>query len=822
MAERWFQVTGALCRNNGQVAAAERSPGDFHAGGPTSTLTEAGVRFVSRYGTIAVVLAWVVTRGGILTWGRVADPGAGSIVFADLFDKTTGDLHLYFDLASAWLGGKVPYRNLALEYPPGALMLFTFPRLFVSTFDTYAIAFGFEMLAFDALALWLLTLLPGLLRGRGSARNDASLVERAVVGLGYVALTSCMGQLLVQRFDDIVVRCADRRILSFARSRGACSLAEALLALGVWVKLTPAALVPVYLVMLHAHAAARDGSTGEAPSLARWLFHTGWRPAGRIAAFKQPSSSRPSCGWRARAWRKSFDITRRAAYSLESLPASALAFVQALRPIGANARMAFGSVEIEHPAAHALTAASGIAVVVALAALAVVSAWRLRAQPGEDRDVFLRGAVASLLGAMALAKVFSPAVSSSWVATATAGAAAPPRRAHGRHRRCGGVRPGRAGLFAFDYSGLERDAAVAHRALLLTRNLAVLWLASGGWRGDPAHRPTRRSARARTCCRWRVLGQRVRRPDRTLRRRLDRRRQPDSAPRDGEYCGPTCASAGRSRSTTRSRSTDLFTAPWSVGRAFRRTRVALGRRVRYRPPARLGGRPVPAPAPAVGRAPSCCWARCRARRVARGRPCPRLLLGHARDLGVPRMCVTRCSRRPALAALTFALERWRRSGQLRELVWLIPMQVLWANLDSAALAAPLLVGVLAAVASRAAVRDSLRPQTSGAALTARDTRVPLGSRDAAALSRHAAIPTAWAALFGPPAYLTAKGGLASRLPSSTSTRPGAARRSSSRFGSGSRRGAASDPRSTSQSRCSRRRCRCVRCASCRSPRSSAS
>ena len=76
-----------------------------------------------------------------------------------------------------------------------------------------------------------------------------------------------------------------------------------------------------------------------------------------------------------------------------------------------------------------------------------------------------------------------------------------------------------------------------------------------------------------------------------------------------------------------------------------------------------------------------------------------------------------------LAALGCGLERWRRSGRLRELAWLVPLQVLRANLDGEALAAPLLVGVLSVVIGVAArmgggaVRDDYR------ALRARDALV---------------------------------------------------------------------------------------------------
>jgi hypothetical protein len=84
----------------------------------------------------------------------------------------------------------------------------------------------------------------------------------------------------------------------------------------------------------------------------------------------------------------------------------------------------------------------------------------------------------------------------------------------------------------------------------------------------------------------------------------------------------------------------------------------------------------------------------------------------------------------ALAAVGFALQRWRRSGRLRDLAWLVPMQVLWSNLNGEALAAPVLVGLLAVVVGLAA-----RPGAKGIA----DGERALDRRDARVLGGLAAV-----------------------------------------------------------------------------------
>jgi hypothetical protein len=48
-----------------------------------------------------------------------------------------------------------------------------------------------------------------------------------------------------------------------------------------------------------------------------------------------------------------------------------------------------------------------------------------------------------------------------------------------------------------------------------------------------------------------------------------------------------------------------------------------------------------------------------------------------------------------LCGYAFAIERWRRTGGWRPLVWLIPVQILWVNLHGAYLFGPVILGLLA-------------------------------------------------------------------------------------------------------------------------------
>src|SRR6185312_7377079 len=66
------------------------------------------------------------------------------------------DVSAYFNNASQWLRGLIPYAQFQLEYPPGALPIWTVPRWFTSEFETYRKAFAAWMLVFDAGTLALL------------------------------------------------------------------------------------------------------------------------------------------------------------------------------------------------------------------------------------------------------------------------------------------------------------------------------------------------------------------------------------------------------------------------------------------------------------------------------------------------------------------------------------------------------------------------------------------------------------------------------------------------------------------------------------------
>jgi hypothetical protein len=88
----------------------------------------------------------------------------------------------------------------------------------------------------------------------------------------------------------------------------------------------------------------------------------------------------------------------------------------------------------------------------------------------------------------------------------------------------------------------------------------------------------------------------------------------------------------------------------------------------------------------------------------------------------------------ALAALGFGLQRWRRSGRVRDLAWLVPVQLVWSNLNGGSLAAPILVALLAVVLSVAVRAGGGKLQDADRALYRRDALVLGGLAAALALA----------------------------------------------------------------------------------------
>jgi hypothetical protein len=143
-----------------------------------------------------------------------------------------GDVRLYHRYAATIVEGKVPYRDFDIEYPILAVPCFLLPRLLAADFDRYRCLFAAQMLAVNALTVWLVA--REVVCGGGGAR-------RVVESLAwYTLFFFTLARFIVARFDPLVMLlCFASASFWFSRpGRGALGGAAA--ALGALVKIVPA------------------------------------------------------------------------------------------------------------------------------------------------------------------------------------------------------------------------------------------------------------------------------------------------------------------------------------------------------------------------------------------------------------------------------------------------------------------------------------------------------------------------------------------------------------------------------------------------------
>jgi hypothetical protein len=171
------------------------------------------------------------------------------------------DLPIYEEDATIMLEGRLPYRDMAIEYPPGALPMFLLPafmfgdarnahwsppnnhgRRYHRAFDSLVILLTAAMVTLTALSVAAL---------RRSTR--ARVVALAVVASAPLLI----GQVFVERFDAWPAALTAAALA--AALRGHHRLGGAALGIGFAVKVYPALLVPVLVIVAARHRGLREG-----------------------------------------------------------------------------------------------------------------------------------------------------------------------------------------------------------------------------------------------------------------------------------------------------------------------------------------------------------------------------------------------------------------------------------------------------------------------------------------------------------------------------------------------------------------------------------
>ena len=285
------------------------------------------------------------------------------------------DTDLYHRYATmALVGGRVPYRDFAVEYPPLSLPLFLLPRLVAADLRGYKLAFAAEMLLFNAATVLLVARRVGLHEGE----------DRVAARLGWYTLyLLILSRFLVSRYDAAPMFLGFLASTAWAPGRG--GLGGLAASLGAMTKGYPA--------LVAALGSARDLS---GPGAGRWRG---------LAAFAL-ASALGGLAWLALAGpgglRRSLEYHGGRGFEYGSVYSGA----QMLAAKAAGAEVA---ISRDHASFSSITPWTpgllAMATPIQVAALLAVGVATLRRGGGED---LVRPSAAAVLAFVVSGKVFSP------------------------------------------------------------------------------------------------------------------------------------------------------------------------------------------------------------------------------------------------------------------------------------------------------------------------------------------------------------------------------------------------------------------------------
>jgi uncharacterized membrane protein len=286
------------------------------------------------------------------------------------------DLYVYQGYAEKLLHGELPYRDVFVEYPPGAFAVFLPPTAFGASH--YNAAFKVLMALCGAATIVAAAL---VLVELGASRR------RLCVSVGLLALApAALGPISLNTYDAWPALLTVVALLLLLRGHDVLGLA--MLGLAVTAKVYPAVLVPVACVYVW----RRSGPRRLALSLV-------------VACAVAAAVVLPFAAYAPHGVASSFRSQAERGLQVESLGASVLLVLhrvglydaQVVRTTGVAGRNLSGSLP------HAISLATLV-----LEGLAVLAVWLLYARTREDRTQLPLAFAAGVAGFLAFTKVFSP------------------------------------------------------------------------------------------------------------------------------------------------------------------------------------------------------------------------------------------------------------------------------------------------------------------------------------------------------------------------------------------------------------------------------
>jgi len=328
---------------------------------PESSSRPADTGFAVAATLAAVVLflvAWAVLHRGYFTHHPIVDTP------------------VYERYGSALDDGQVPYRDFALEYPPGALPVFALPALGAAGSETFRVRFEALMAFFgEALIVCVAIALVALGAGR----------RRLLGALGFVSVAPlALGPVVLSRFDlwpTALVAAAVAALVS-----GRLRLGHVALGAAVAAKLYPVVLVPIAVAYVWRREGRREALVCAAALTAvvalvflpflvlapDGLWHSLWNQA-----------SRP--------------------LQIESLGAGLLLVAHHVFGTAVTMESSHGSQNLAGSAPDALAAAQSLLQIAAL-----IAVWILFVRGPAGRDRLVEASGAALVAFIVGGKVLSP------------------------------------------------------------------------------------------------------------------------------------------------------------------------------------------------------------------------------------------------------------------------------------------------------------------------------------------------------------------------------------------------------------------------------
>jgi Glycosyltransferase family 87 len=309
------------------------------------------------------VLSWTLLHVGFYTHAQILDTP------------------VYQHYGNLIAEGKVPYRDFAVEYPPGALPMFALPGLARPGHDQQ-VTDGFRR-TFQTL-MWLC----GAVAIGGMALVLRALRRPAVdvwAALSFAALAPLLlGSVLLSRFDLWPAALVSLALAALVTDR--VRTGHALLGLGVTVKLYPAILLPVGLAYVWRRRGRREA-----------LLCAAVAAAVVVAVFLPFVILSPGGVW------ASLRVQLDRPLQVESLGAALLLAAHHAFGVGVSGETSHGSQNLAGSGAHALAIAAVVA-----QGLALLWIWFSVARSFVSGERLVHASVAALCAFVAFGKVLSP------------------------------------------------------------------------------------------------------------------------------------------------------------------------------------------------------------------------------------------------------------------------------------------------------------------------------------------------------------------------------------------------------------------------------